>query len=480
MVNILGRKYRCIYCQKPFERHDLLNHIDRKHEDMVPANYSTSRLVFDICNNKEIGNGHGVCNICKGPTDWDEKSGRYRVYCSDKCRKIMRENAVKNMIKVHGKSTLLNDIEHQEKMLAARKISGTYKFTDGGSCTYTGSYEKKLLEFMDKVLGVSSDDLVAPGPVIEYEFNGETKKYITDFYYIPYNMVIEVKDGGDNPNKVVDQSEVRQKTHAKEDSIIKLGQYNYLRLTNNNFVQLLDIFVDLKEKSIEGDDSKVYNINEYCANVMGAMVGFNNVVPEQPRLMSPLFLTRCKDEGACGDQYFLSNDVVSPYVMAVTDNKLEKKDIKTCKGRCDVFKYTGKKNAEILSEVYSKFKNGDFVGDNYLAELVTESIILEPDQLHCCPLLEEVQLISDYANSSMTTFMTESAKLSSDINAVSFGILDPFLYTRKNELIAKHENIDIREDVNGFFAVNTLTHHRTRSVSTFDDITESMLKTIEI
>lgn len=107
------------------------------HEDMIPQDYTTERLVFDICNNKDVGNGHGSCNICKSPTEWDPKSGRYKVYCSDECKKKMRENAQKNMIKVYGKETLLDDVEWQEKhMLANRKISGKYKFKDGGYVLY--------------------------------------------------------------------------------------------------------------------------------------------------------------------------------------------------------------------------------------------------------------------------------------------------------------------------------------------------------
>lgn len=475
---ILGRKYRCIYCQKPLERHDLIRHIELKHEDMIPEEYPVDRLVFDICNNKEIGNGHGTCSICKGPTPWDAKSGRYKVYCSDKCRNIMRENAVKNMIKVHGVPTLLNDIEHQEKMLAARKISGKYKFSDGGVCVYTGSYEKKLLEFMDKVMNISSDDIIMPGPVVEYDYNGETKKYITDMMYLPYNLIIEVKDGGDNPNKVVDQSEVRKKTVAKETAIVKLGKFNYLRLTNNNFVQLLDIFVDLREKVNNEDESKTYRINEYCANIMGAMVGGHGVMPQE-RLESPIFITQYRGENDVKDQYYMSNDIVSSNVISVENNKLKKNPIEKHKGRCNVFKYIGDHSAEILTEVYRKYKTGEFVSDNYIAELVTESIILCSDQLHCCPLLEEVQLVSDAAKTQIATFVTESAAIKNNKAAISFSVISPFLYDKVTELTNLHENIDIRADVDGYFAVNTVTKRRTTSVKDFDAL-ESMISTVEL
>ena len=37
----------------------------------------------------------------------------------------------------------------------------------------------------------------------------------------------------------------REKTIAKEKIITDRGEYNYLRLTNNNFSQLIEIFMDI-------------------------------------------------------------------------------------------------------------------------------------------------------------------------------------------------------------------------------------------
>ena len=177
----------------------------------------------------------------------------------------MREEYKKNMLRVKGTYNILNDPEQQKKMLANRSISGKYKFTtDGGELTYTGSYEKKCLEFMDVVMQIPSTDILSPGPTLEYEYNGEKHFYITDFYYIPYNLIIEVKDGGDNPNnkKSVGMISSREKTIEKEHLITDKGEYNYIRLTNNNFAQLIEIFMVIKEKLLEGDVSKTYKINE--------------------------------------------------------------------------------------------------------------------------------------------------------------------------------------------------------------------------
>jgi hypothetical protein len=149
-------------------------------------------------------------------------------------------------------------------MLANRSISGKYKFTDGGVVTYTGSYERKFLEFADKVMQIPSKDIMAPGPTLEYEMNGEKHFYITDFLYIPYNLIIEVKDGGSNPNtkNTPGMKSSRQRTIEKEKLITDRGEYNYLRLTDNQFVQLLEIFMDIKKALIEGIDDKIVRIHE--------------------------------------------------------------------------------------------------------------------------------------------------------------------------------------------------------------------------
>lgn len=255
-----NRKYKCPYCEYRNTREELVDHVEKKHSDMIPENYTAARVVFNYINKKDSGK----CIVCGKDTEWNEKNWKYNRLCGDKkCSDKLRNDYKKNMVKVHGKITLLDDPDHQTKMLANRSISGTYKFADGGIRTYTGSFEKKALEFMDQVLNIKSDELLTPGPVFEYKFNGKTLQWITDIYYIPANLVIEVKDGGDNPNNR-EMTEYREKQKAKEKMIADTKAYNYLRLTNNNFQQLLYVLAELKNRMI--DDSKdidlLISINE--------------------------------------------------------------------------------------------------------------------------------------------------------------------------------------------------------------------------
>ena len=259
------RKFKCPYCNYKGTRERLVSHVENNHKEMIPEGYTAARVVFNSINHKEVGH----CVQCKvNETKWNEDTWRYERFCSDKCRDAYVKMAKERMVKKYGKTNLLDDEEQQKKMLANRRISGTYKFRDGGERTYCGSYEKKTLEFYDKVLNVPSKDIMTPGPTVIYDYEGKKHKWITDIYYIPFNLVHDIKDGGSNPNKRK-MDEYRAKQSAKEEAIVKQKQYNYIRLTDNNFSQLLLILAELKEQMIDDSDNKterIVTINETSVN----------------------------------------------------------------------------------------------------------------------------------------------------------------------------------------------------------------------
>ena len=244
-----NRKYKCQYCKARLKKDKLIDHIDKNHQDLIPKDYTAARIVFNIINKKECGH----CVQCKKETKWNEDTWRYERFCSHECSQEYSKIMKQRMVNTYGKEHLLNDPQQQEKMLKGRRISGTYKFSDGGVKDYCGSYELKLLEFMDKVMNIKSDDIITPGPIIEYKFNGEKLFWITDMYYIPANLVFDVKDGGDNPNNR-EMTEYRDKQDAKEYTISQLNKYNYIRLTNNNFQQLLLILAEIKMSMMDEDN----------------------------------------------------------------------------------------------------------------------------------------------------------------------------------------------------------------------------------
>jgi hypothetical protein len=257
-----NRKFKCEYCDFRGNREQLVSHVEKKHSEFVNNEYTAPRLVYNYLNH--VSEGH--CIICGSATKWNDKTWKYHRLCGKaKCREEVKARYRKNAIAAKGTYNFAKDPEHLQKMLANRHISGAYTCRDGSKKTYTGSYERKAIEFMDKVLEVDPKDVLMPGPIFEYEYNGQIHKWITDIYYIPYNLVIEVKDGGDNPNRR-EMVEYREKQVAKEKAIVSLGTYNYLRLTNNNFEQLLQAFTACRLAMIndEAETRKaIIQINEF-------------------------------------------------------------------------------------------------------------------------------------------------------------------------------------------------------------------------
>ena len=268
------KRYKCPYCEQRLERDKLIKHIDKKHSELLPEGYTATHIVFDTINKKD----HGTCIMCGKESPWNENKARYDRLCgSEKCKKEYEKLTNERIKKLHGKTgqEMLNDKDFQKKMLEHRRISGKYKFKDGNIKTYTGSYEKNFLEFMDVFLNIESMDLETPGPCIEYKYKGETHTWITDAYYAPYNLVFDIKDGGDNPNNR-DMPEYRAKQKAKEDAIAKLDKYNYIRLTDNNFGQLIEIMLELKMQLSENPNEfkPIIKINESGLVTEGVEIGW--------------------------------------------------------------------------------------------------------------------------------------------------------------------------------------------------------------
>lgn len=435
-----NRKYTCKYCSYRGNREQLITHIENKHPEYISEEYPASRIVYNHLNKVETGH----CIICGKPTKWNDKTWKYARHCgSEKCKNAIKDTYRKNAIAARGKYNFLDDSDHLEQMLANRKISGTYTCRNGSKKTYTGSYEKNAIEFMDKVLQCDPDDILMPGPIFEYEYNGTMHKWITDIYYIPYNLVIEVKDGGDNPNKRT-MIEYREKQIAKEQAIIKDGTYNYLRLTNNDFKQLLQMFTALRLAMINDEEKTrkaLIHINEALLDDVNTEVTCT-ALPD----LSLLFVY--DDEVTEKVSYIGLCTMSSNYVLIpTTDGTLESVRIDELPNKVNAFvinSYT--ENG--LNTVIDAFKNKKPIFDSYnICKILTGKEFIYPSDI---ALFESWGILKQnlIESSTFTDYTNNALKYDAEDN------VDSTYITKMDENIRKtliDNNIELMENPDGYF-----------------------------
>ena len=449
------KKYKCPYCDLRATKLDLTYHVEEEHEDLIPEGYSAARIVFNHVNKKE----HGRCIQCGKETPWNDITWKYERLCGNKkCHEEYIKTFRSRMVDKHGKEHLLNDPEKQKEMLANRRISGEYKFKDGGIRSYCGSYERKLLEFYDTVMNVHSKDIMTPGPTIEYEFEGRKCFWITDIYYVPANLVHDVKDGGSNPN--TRQMDVyRSKQDAKEEAISKLNKYNYIRLTDNNFQQLLLILAELKEQLMDNNQEYIIRINE-SSDISRSMTTENSAY------IIPYFI----NNSLVGTAFSTSRDMNELYIVK------EGKKIKTNptflkEYDYSVFKFKGECNINKLlkdEEQYNTF---------FFYEALSNKNCLNGEQIFIDENFEEV--LDLYTESILQQEIRESSLL----NAVNSKNLLPLISledkNKRDRLMSKYNNLDIIQSNEGYIAYNVLTNESSSIYNNIEDIPKDILNILD-
>lgn len=250
---------KCRFCDKRLKDEELYaSHIERVHPEQILPGMVPRQFVYYLRTGKE----HGNCVMCKKPTEWNPITNKYCRFCADpKCKEEYKEMFNKRMIDKYGKTSLLDDPEQQKKMLANRKISGTYIWSDRRTVfTYTGSYEKSFLEFMDTVLEWTTTDLIMPSPhVYTYMYDGATHMYIPDAFIPTLDLEIEIKDGGDNPNMHHKIVEIDKEKERLKDAVLisKAVPFNYLKIVNKNNMILFKYLEIAKEMELSGMKRKI-------------------------------------------------------------------------------------------------------------------------------------------------------------------------------------------------------------------------------
>lgn len=254
---------KCLICAEKFtDKADLFSHYENKHSSEFEEGWSGAKCHFF----KNYGRVTGRCKTCGKTTNWNNATDRPHVFCKNpKCREEYRAKFVNNMKKKYGKEHLLNDPEVQKKMLFNRGISGEYTWSDHTKKKYVGSFEKDFLQFLDKFMEMDSNDVLVPAPqIVDYvDADGVKRFYIPDVYIASLNLVVEIKDGGDNPNthpKIMAVDKVKEK--LKDEAIKKLD-VNYIKIENKNYHKFLDFLNNLKLKEeIDNDNRRVVKFSE--------------------------------------------------------------------------------------------------------------------------------------------------------------------------------------------------------------------------
>ena len=486
------RRIACPLCRRKDFKDKLIRHIEKDHEDII-GEISAEQFLYD-----KTHPGSGKCIVCGNKTDWNEKTGKYHRVCSNpRCKEELRAKFKKNMIRVHGKVSLLDDAAHQAKMLAHRSISGTYVYSDGTKFTYTGSYEHKAIEFMDKVLNCNSKDIIMPGPVIDYtDQYGNSRQWITDIYYVPYNLIIEVKDGGDNPNNR-QMDEYRAKQVSKETELIRLGEYNYLRLTDNKFVQLMEVLALLKDQEINEPNTtnKVIRINESTVyddkfftldDVEESEEDDDNIPQEYDiiRRLSDLKEYAVREHmgvGAVGGIVgTMDGNMLVQYTPhrhsfsgekdgfgVVDDKKSTKLRVKSDNEETEIVD----KEPFLQDKFYKSYrhKRDRVTWENAinLYEEITGKVMLSKDQLEYDDDFTE----SDLDRDNKLTLMNAIYSIESELYDTSLPLCDILdVNTAKSKLKEFPEGTMIMEDNNGYFAVDLESKIRTKSYKTILEI----------
>lgn len=417
------RKYKCPYCDYRNTREKLIYHVDEKHDDMIPEGYTASRVVFNYVNGKEKGTC--VCG-CGRETMWNENICRYERFTDDpKCKQRYIDLVNQRKMKKYGTWNLAADPKFQEKMLAGRSISGTYKYSDGGERSYVGSYERKLHEFLDVVCKFESKHILSPGPIIEYIYKGEKHHYISDIFIIPYNLIIEVKDGGDNPN-TREMAEYREKQIAKEAQIVKDQEYNYVRVTNNQFDQLLTILAELKLQLVDNDYKKGEKIIRIYENAP-LMVHYRSADGIREGLYVAMdnylqFVVTESGEVLSGDAALKD----CTYDLYASDKHLTKEDIKECfKSDSKIYEtfsgnklydYDQIKYDDNLTKVDDAWKSLDKEVNEMCRYIMHGNIDTTLDSLES--LLEDVMVETSYKSKIKDDFKPKGKKSLNDFKKV--------------------------------------------------------------
>jgi RimJ/RimL family protein N-acetyltransferase/mRNA-degrading endonuclease toxin of MazEF toxin-antitoxin module len=180
---------------------------------------------------------------------------------------------------------------------------------------------------------------------------------------------------------------------------------------------------------------------------------------------SPTFVSDGDIEG-----YAIHNDIITDKILTVSKNgKLVNKESSFLNGRkIRMYKYIGENTngyAKILSSVN---KN---VYREFLYEALTNKKLLSDDQIICDECFEEVsppKIFAEYGSEAQS--IIDQYKQIIGEGVIKLPLMSKYDIQEASKLLRDNKNIQIFENMNGYFAENGFTHQRTAYYKNIKDI----------
>lgn len=455
--------YRCPECQKPYKTLGAwASHMNAVHPEARPKGYSDLRFFYYVL----TGKTHGTCVVCKKDTEWNEETGKYNRFCNNpKCKEIYKEEFRKRMMDKYGKITRMDEPEFFKKALAAKKISGTYKFKDGGELTYTGTYEKDFLQMMDTLLSYKSSDIMAPSPhTYYYMYEGKKHYYIPDFYIPNVNLEIEIKQNESTHPKILAVDKVKEK--LKDEVMIANKKVNYLKLVDKNYEPIIQYLLNLKEQ-IPDRDMKASDLKK-AERVLESTIGS--------------YIQRKEDISSVLESIVYPEDIpldTSDYNELVCEGLII--DDKTIKLRLDKWKREKNKNILFITGLSGSGKTtvGEEYEKKYNAHLFELDGIEHNYDSSGCGILTHLQKVSDENSDPIATLKRLIPKAISYM----YSMPDKLFIVEGIQIYQGYVSKSLLEKapliIIGASLVKTIYRRKNRDKLTASDITKAFLSGIK-
>jgi endogenous inhibitor of DNA gyrase (YacG/DUF329 family) len=253
MGEIMAREkiFKCPICKRSFlSKQAVYTHMYKEHADEIPDGMSAAQYAFNLRNNKK----YGLCVQCRTrKTKWNEEAERYDRFCSKECRDAYVAEAKRRMIKKYGKEHLLNDADHQQKMLNGRSISGHYTFdADKTAVPYTGQLEYAFLRHLNLSYGWNGKDIAQCPYVFEYVWDNKKRLYIPDYYLVQFNTIVECKSSVNNHPKYIAVD--REMEKEKDKIMLEQNEYNFIKIYDEKYAQFSYLIKLLKDLYWDSDN----------------------------------------------------------------------------------------------------------------------------------------------------------------------------------------------------------------------------------